>query len=70
MTFITAVKANTLQSLGIMHGTAAGYKTMLFMPSVQLINPTVADVNGKAMMGFDFRALPSSGNDELKLVVH
>jgi len=27
-------------------------------------------VNGKLMIGFDLRVLPSSGNDELKLVVH
>lgn len=70
VTFMTNVKANTTQSLGVMHGTTAGNRVLLFMPAVQLINPTVADVNGRAMMSFDFRAVPSSGNDELKLVVH
>lgn len=69
-TFLTNVKANTLQSLGLMHGTVAGNKTMVFMPSVQLISPSKVNVNGKLMIGFDLRALPSSGNDELKIVVH
>ena len=70
VTFMTNVKANTTQSLGLMHGTVAGYKVMVFAPAVQLINPTKVDVNGKLMIGFDIRFLPSSGNDELKIVVH
>lgn len=69
-TFMTNVKANTLQSVGLMHGTVAGYKTMVFMPSVQLTNPSKVNVNGKLMIGFDLRVLPSAGNDELKIVVH
>ena len=69
-TFMTNVKANTLQAAGIMHGTVAGYKVMVFMPAVQLVNPQKVNVNGKLMIGFDLRVLPSSGNDELKIVVH
>ena len=56
-----------------MHGnttTVAGYKTMLFLPSVQLINPAKVDVNGKLMCGYDLRVLPLTGNDEIKIVVH
>ena len=70
VTFLGNVKANTLQSVGLMHGTVAGYKTMLFLPSVQLINPTKVDVNGKLMCGYDLRVLPLTGNDEIKIVVH
>lgn len=70
VTFITNVKANSIQSVGLMHGTVAGYKVMIFMPAVQLVNPQKVNVNGKLMIGFDLRILPSSGNDELKLVVH
>jgi hypothetical protein len=71
VSFMTTVKANTLQSLGIMHGTTAGYKTMIWLPSVQLLNPSKTDVNGKLMLGFDVRCVPTSaGNDELKIVVH
>ena len=70
VTFMTSVKANTTQSLGLMHGTIAGYKVMIFAPAVQLINPAKADVNGKLMVSYDLRFIPSSGNDELKIVVH
>lgn len=70
VTFMTNVKTNALSSLGLMHGTTAGYKVMLFMPAVQLVNPTKADVNGKLMCAYDVRAVPVSGNDELKIVVH
>lgn len=70
VTFLGNVKANTTQSVGLMHGTVAGYKIMLFMPNVQLINPTKVDVNGKLMIGYDLRAMPLTGNDEIKLVVH
>lgn len=70
VTFMTNIKANTLQSLGVMHGTTAGFKAMVFMPAVQLINPSVQDVNGRALVGLDFRAVPSSGDDEIKLVLH
>lgn len=70
VTFMAAVKANTLQSLGLMHGTVAGFKVMLFLPAVQLINPRKEEVNGRLLCGYDFRAVPSSGNDELKIVVH
>lgn len=69
-TFMTNVKANTVQAVGLMHGTVAGYKTMVFLPNVQLINPSKVNVNGKLMIGFDLRVLPSAGNDELKIVVH
>lgn len=68
VTFMTAVKANTTQSIGLLHGTTAGYKVIVFMPAVQLINPTVEDVNGRMMMGFDIRAVPSAGNDDLRIV--
>jgi hypothetical protein len=68
--FMGTVKANTVQALGLMHGTVAGGKVMLFMPTVQLTNPSKQDVNGKLMIGYDLRAVPSAGNDEVKLVVH
>lgn len=69
-TFMTNVKANTLQAGGLMHGTAAGYKAMLFLPALQLINPSKVEVNGRLLCGYDLRAVPSSGNDEIKIVVH
>ena len=68
VTFDAAVKSNTLQSIGIQHGTTAGSKILMFAPAVQLINPTYQDVSGRAMVGFDGRVTPVSGNDEFRLV--
>lgn len=69
VTLLTAVEAGTLQSVGVLHGTVANYKVGLWLPSVQLINPTKVDVNGKRMVGFDMRVLPSStGNDEVRII--
>lgn len=68
VTFMTAVKANTTQSIGLIHGTTAGYKVVVFMPAVQLINPTMQDVNGRLLVGFDIRAVPSAGNDDVRIV--
>lgn len=67
--FHTAIKANTTQSVGLIHGTTAGYKMLVYLASVQLINPSVEDVNGRMMLAYDMRVLPSTaGNDEIKIV--
>lgn len=68
VTFMTSVKANTTQSLGLIHGTTAGYKIGIFMPAVQLINPSMVDRGGRLLVGFDIRAVPVNGNDEFRLV--
>lgn len=64
----TAVEANTLTSLGLQHGTVANQKILFWMPAVQRINPTKAEVNGKRLVGFDLRAIPAVGNDEIRIV--
>lgn len=69
VTFMTTVKAVTLQSLGLTHGTTTSYKVMIYAPLVQLLNPKYAEVNGRAMTEFDLRLTPSSGNDELKIIL-
>lgn len=69
VTFMTNVKANTTQSIGIIHGTTAGNKVLFHAPSVQLINPKKAEVNGRRLIGYDLRLLPSSGNDDLRICV-
>ncbi|QRM19558.1 hypothetical protein GBK02_09160 [Dechloromonas sp. TW-R-39-2] len=70
VSFMASVRSNAVQAIGLMHGTVPGGKVMLFMPAVQLVNPSKQDVNGKLMIGFDMRVVPASGNDEIKLVVH
>lgn len=68
VTFMSSVRANTLQSLALTIGTVAGNKAILYAPNVQLINPSKQDVNGRRLIGFDLRLVPSAGNDELRIV--
>lgn len=68
VSFMTNVLANTTQSIGLVHGTTAGYKMLVFMPAVQLINPKKVEKQGRRLIGYDMRVIPSSGNDEIKIV--
>jgi len=68
VTLINAVRNATLQSIGLLHGTVTGRRSLIWLPSVQLTNPSKADVNGKLVQRFDLRALPVSGNDEVRIV--
>ncbi len=69
VTFMGTVKANTTQGIGVVHGTAAGNIIVVHAPAVQLINPKKEDVDGRRMIGYDLRFVPSSGNDELRICV-
>lgn len=63
------VVANVTRSLAITIGTAAGNKAIVFAPNVQLVNPKKVDRNGKRLIGFDTRFVPTAaGNDEWKIV--
>lgn len=64
------VRAASGQSLGFTYGNAAGLRVLIFMPSVQLINPTKGEVNGKRLISYDIRINPSAGNDEFRLVLY
>lgn len=68
VTFMAAVKANTLQSLGFVHGTAEGFKVLTYLNKTQFINPSKAEINGKRLIGYGLRAVPDAGNDELRIV--
>lgn len=68
VTFMAAVKANTLDTLSLLHGTAAGYKVLIHAPSFQMMNPSKQEVNGKRLIGYDIRCVPVTGNDELRIV--
>lgn len=68
-TFFTDVAANTLTSIGLVHGTVAGYKSLLWLPFVQRVSPAKQDQSGKRMVAFDGRVVPSVGNDEIRLVL-
>lgn len=65
-----SVKAGTLTGIGMVHGTAAGGKILVFCPNVQLKNPTKAVLNGRRVIDYDIKAVPTpgTGNDELRIV--
>lgn len=66
--FLTDVQANTLTGCGITHGTVAGNIIGVHMPSIQRIDPAVEDEDGVALSGYSIRAVPVSGNDELRII--
>lgn len=61
------VKANTLQTLAFTLGTTAGNKMIIHAPNAQLINPTKEEINGRRLVGFDLRIVPSVGNDDIRI---
>lgn len=69
VTFLATVQANTTQSLGFVHGTAAGNIITVYTPAVQLTNYSKQEHKGRRLIGYDARFLPSAGNDEWLLVV-
>lgn len=66
---MATVAAATLTTVGLSHGTAAGRKSLLWLPYVQLINPSKQEQSGKRLVGFEGRCVPSAGNDEARLVL-
>jgi len=65
VTFMAAVTANTLQSMSLIHGATTGYIVGVSMTAVQLLNPKKTEINGRRLCGYDFRSVPSAGNDDL-----
>lgn len=68
---MAAVKGNVSQSLAMTIGTAAGNKIIVVGANVQLVNPKKVEKNGKRLIGFDLRFVPTvagSGNDEWRIV--
>lgn len=68
VTRMAAVRGNTLAAISMQHGTVATRKLLIHVPSAQLIEPGYEDVNGKLMQGYTIRAVPVSGDDELRIV--
>lgn len=71
VTLMAAVKANTSFALAMTIGTTTGNKILVFAPNVQLVNPKKNEKNGKRLIGFDLRFVPTptgSGNDEWRIV--
>jgi hypothetical protein len=66
--FLNSVKAGTLTSVGLVHGTVANDKVLVYMPAVQMKEPTKEELNGERMIGYKLRMLPKVGNDEIRIV--
>ena len=65
--FMADVLANTTRAVSMQHGTVAGNIALIHAPAVQFINPTKEDLNGRRLIGYEGRLVPSAGNDELVL---
>jgi hypothetical protein len=64
-----AVLGATLSSVGLLHGTEVGKKVGLWLPNCQFTNPTEEDFNGRYLVRYDLRAVPTgSGNNEFRLI--
>lgn len=65
------VKNNVSRSLAMTIGLTTGNKILVFAPNVQHVNPKKVEKNGKRLVGFDLRFVPTttgSGNDEWRIV--
>lgn len=62
------VTAATAQSIGITHGTTAGYKVMAFLPQARLTGLKPASVQGVWTLDVPFVSPPSAGNDDVRIV--
>lgn len=66
---IAAVKAATLQGIGLLHGTVAGAKVLAHLPAAQFKNPSKETLNGRRMIGYDVKGIPTTaGNDDWRIV--
>lgn len=68
-TFRTALRAGTETTFGITHGTTAGRIIVLYGPKAKPADIQPAEVNKRRLFDVSYDLLPSSGNDEWKLVV-
>lgn len=66
--FYAAIKATTLQSVGLIHGTVTGRRTGVFASNAQINMPSKQDMSGKRLIGLDLNLIPTVGNDEITIV--
>lgn len=63
------VRASTKSPFLIENGTAAGNTCSILLPNAQLTDPKYSDSDGIVMLDQSILALPTVGNDEIRLVV-
>jgi hypothetical protein len=69
ITMLALIPAATASSIGMLHGTTAGYKVLEFFPQARLRGHAYQDVDGIITSDFQFEAPPASGNDDARIVV-
>lgn len=62
-------RSATLGAFTVTHGTVAGNKVKIDMPSVQLTTPKHSESDGVSMLQMGMRPLPVNGNDEFTITV-
>jgi hypothetical protein len=62
------VVAGTAESIGILHGSAAGKKVMLFFPTANYRGIGYESVEGVMTSTIQFDSPPASGNDDIRIV--
>lgn len=66
--FMARVKSAEKATLGLIHGTVPNDKVGVFLPAAQFKEPTKEDLNGERMIGYNVRATPVAGNDEIRII--
>ena len=66
--WLSSVKTGTTSAAFIQNGTVAGSIVHAIFPKTLLENPKYSDSDGIVMLDMDFRAIWSSGNDEVRLL--
>jgi hypothetical protein len=67
-TMLGLIAANTQQSIGIVHGTTAGNKILLFFPAPRFTGLAHSNYEGVLTSDVTFEAPPTSGNDDMRIV--
>lgn len=68
--WFAAIKAGNSGALSFVHGLTAGNIVEIAASNVQIINPSISDSDGTAMLGLDLNYNPTeAGNDEFEIIV-
>ena len=66
--FFSAALASTTGAVTLVHGTTAGNRVTVVLPTISLANPAYEDEDGIQMLGLPYVAVPTTiGNDEISL---
>jgi len=66
--FHTAMRADTMTTLGFSLGGTAGSRIAIHAPNVQRMSLRPQEYQGRQMMAAEFKLVPNAGNDELRIV--